>query len=271
LNIDVALTNNFNRESLEVDIRNSVCAVIDAIRATTTIATLFGIGADSILITRTLDEAFRLKEYFPDMILCGEKDAIKPEGFDFGNSPLELSSRDLKGKKVIFKTTNGTKSFLKARTAPAVFSLAGANFKYTMDFIANYAHYNSRDILIICSGHIKKIAHEDTYIAGLAVKYLMTKPYDYNYSESAKLVLSSVLGEKNIKRVFSKSLAAKILGSVGLGGDIDFCSVLNSYNLLIKSSTFNPEKNIKDFKELMILHQIIEQDLLYTEIRNKAK
>ena len=262
MNIDVALTNTFTRESLEVDIRNSVCAVIDAIRATTTIATLFSIGVDSVLVTRTLDEAFRLKEYFPDRILCGEKDAIKPEGFDFSNSPMELSLQDLKGKKVIFKTTNGTESFLKARTALAVFSLAGVNFKHTMDFIANYAHHNSRDILIICSGQEKKVAHEDTYIAGLAVKHLMAKPYSYNYSDSAKLVLSSVLGEKDIKSVFSKSLSAKILRDSRLEGDIDFCSALNNYNLLIKSSVFNPEKNIKGFKELLVLHQIMGQDLL---------
>lgn len=251
--VDVALTNTFTSESLIVDVKSSVCVVIDVIRATTTIATIFGMGAKDIIIASTLDEAFKLKKYFPERVLCGEKDAIRPDGFDFGNSPMELSSLNLKGKKVILKTTNGTVSFLKVIAAPAVYSLAGVNLRYTMDFIAKYAHENSRNILIICSGQEKKIAYDDTYIAGLAVKHLMTKPYTFNYSESAKLVHASALAEKDIKSAFSKSISAKILKESGLEGDIPFCAELNNYDLLIESSILNPEKNIRDIKELLIL------------------
>ncbi len=253
MNVDVALTNTFTKEDLIIDITSSVCTVIDVVRATTTIATIFGAGADSIIIASSLDEAFKLKEYFPERILCGEKDAVRPEGFDFGNSPRELSLLDLTGKKAILKTTNGTVSFLKARNAPAVFSLAAINFRHTVDFIAHYAHQNSRDILIICSGQEGRIAYDDTYVAGLAVKHLMTKPYIFNYSESAKLVLSSVLGEKNIKSAFSKSVSSKVLQEAGLEGDIAFCSRLNIYNLLIESSVMNSRRNIKDIGELLEL------------------
>lgn len=251
--VDVALTNTFTSESLIVDVRSSVCVVIDAIRATTTIATIFGMGAEDIIIASTINEAFKLKKYFPERVLCGEKDGIKPYGFDFGNSPMELSSRNLSGKKIIFKTTNGTVSFLKVIAAPAVYSLAGVNLRYTMDFIAKYAYENSRNILIICSGHEKRIAYEDTYIAGLAVKHLMTKPYNFNYSESAKLVHASALAEKDIKSAFSKSISVKILIELGLEGDIPFSAELNNYDLLIESSIFNPKKKIRDIKELLIL------------------
>ena len=253
MKVDVALTNTFTRGDLIVDIKNCVCAVIDVIRATTTIAVIFGSGADSIIIASSLEEAFKLKEYFPKRILCGEKNVVRPDGFNFGNSPLEFSKIDLTGKKVIFKTTNGTVSFLKVRKAPAVFSLASINLDYTVDFIVNYAYKNSRDVLIICSGQEGKIAYDDTYIAGLAVKRIMTKPYNFNYSESAKLVLSSVLGDKDIKGALLRSVSAKILLEAGFEDDVEYCSRLNVYDLLIESSVMNSKENKMDFEELLEL------------------
>jgi len=116
--VDVILSNNFNPENLKVGIGNSVCAVIDVIRATSTIATLFGSGVNSIIVAGTLDEAYSLKKAFPDRLLCGEKGGLKPNGFDHGNSPLEFSTVDLSGRQAILKTTNGTVAFMKAAGSP---------------------------------------------------------------------------------------------------------------------------------------------------------
>ena len=240
--IDVALSNNFDPESLKVDIENSVCAVIDVIRATSTIATLFGSGVKSIIVAGTLDEAYLLKKAFPDRLLCGEKGGLKPDGFDHGNSPLEFSTMDLSGRKAILKTTNGTVAFLKAAETPAVFSLAALNFRQTMEDVLDNALKNKRDILFLCSGEMGKIAYDDAYIAGLAAKYLLSKPHDFIYTDSAKLVLSAVIGDRSLTDALSKSTSAQSLRGVGLGDDIAFCSRLNGYNLTIKAgSTVAPE------------------------------
>jgi len=56
MKVEVLLSNNFNLFSLDIlniDFSNCVCVVIDVIRATSTIATLFGVGAEKIIITRT--------------------------------------------------------------------------------------------------------------------------------------------------------------------------------------------------------------------------
>ncbi len=241
--IDVALSNNFDPESLKVDIENSVCAVIDVIRATSTIATLFGSGVKSIIVAGTLDEAYSLKKALPDRLLCGEKGGLKPDGFDHGNSPLEFSTMDLSGRKAILKTTNGTVAFLKAAEAHAVFSLAALNFRHTMEDVLGNALKDKRDILFLCSGEMGKIAYDDAYIAGLAVKYLLSKPHDFIYSDSAKLVLSAVIGDRSLHDALSKSTSAQSLRGVGLGDDIAFCSRLNGYNLTIMTVSAGEVKN----------------------------
>lgn len=241
--VDVALSNNFDPEDLKVGMGNSVCAVIDIIRATSTIATLFGSGVNSIVVAGTLDEAYSLKKAYPDRLLCGEKGGLKPDGFDYGNSPLEFSTLDLSGRQAILKTTNGTVAFMKAAGSPAVFSLAALNFRHTMDDVLDNAQRNNRDILFLCSGEMGKIAYDDAYIAGLAVKYLLSKPCDLIYSDSAKLVLSAVLGDRSLPEAISKSVSAESLRGVGLGDDIPFCARLNGYNLTIRARSFDASKD----------------------------
>jgi len=233
--IDIALSNNFEPESLKVDIEDCVCAVIDVIRATSTIAALFGSGVKSIIIAPTLEQAYALKKDFPGRLLCGENKGLAPEGFDYGNSPLEFSRLDLSGKEAILKTTNGTVSFLRAVDSPAVFSLAALNFRHTMEAVLSCSLEMKKDILLICSGEMGRVAYDDTYIAGMAVKYILTRPGKFEFSDSAKLVLSSVLGEKSIEDALIKSTSAASLKKVGLGDDIAFCARLNNYNLAIKA------------------------------------
>lgn len=255
--VDVALSNNFAPESLRVDIDNSVIAVIDIIRATSTIATLFGSGVKSIIVAGTLNEAYSLKEAFPERLLCGEKGGLKPDGFDYGNSPLEFSTLDLPGRQAILKTTNGTVSFLKAAGSPAVFSLAALNFRHTMDDILDYALDHDKDILFLCSGEMGKVAYDDACIAGLAVKYFLSKPRDFIYTDSAKLVLSAVLGDRVLLNALLKSISADSLKKVGPGSDIEFCARLNGYNLTIKAVPYSTGQDIHAAGENRLIELVL--------------
>jgi len=147
--VDTVFTNNFNEGSINADIRSSVCAVIDVIRATSTIAALFGSGVRSIIIAPTIELAYNLKEVFPGRLLCGERAGLPPEGFDYGNSPLEFSRTELLGREVVLKTTNGTESFMRAESCTAVFSLSALNFRYTMDKILNCTAGKQKNILFL--------------------------------------------------------------------------------------------------------------------------
>ena len=230
MKIDIALANDFNIDALNIDISKSVCAVIDVIRATSTITAILARGANSIIIARSKDEAFKLRNYYRDYILCGEEDGLPPDGFDYGNSPLQFSELDLKDKNIILKTTNGTVSFLKVKNSKAIFSLCLLNLKFTLNCVLDYCRKNKNDILLVWSGKKGRIAYDDVYVAGLAVKHLLGKPVKFDFSDSAKLALSVALSEKNATSALEKSCSAISLRGVGLGKDIKFCAQLNKYN-----------------------------------------
>jgi 2-phosphosulfolactate phosphatase len=235
LKVDVALTNSFDNNDLKVEVKGSVVAVIDVIRATSSIAALFGSGVNKVTVASTLEKAFEFKKEDPEKLLCGEAGGHPPEGFDHGNSPLDFSRLDLYGKQAILKTTNGTASFLRARESPAVYSLAALNFRVTLEKVLEEAKKLNKDILFICSGELEKIAYDDAYIAGLAIRDIMKTSGNFEFSDSAKLVLSAVLGDTDLKSALEKSTSAISLRGVGLGDDISFCARLNEYNLVIKA------------------------------------
>ena len=235
MKVDVALTNRFEERDLKVTVKGSVAVVIDVIRATSSIATLFGSGVKKVTIAATLEEAYRYKRMDPGKILCGEVNGRPPGDFDYGNSPLEFSRLDLSGREAILKTTNGTASFLRAKESPAVFSMSALNFRVSLEKVLENAMENKRDILFICSGELGRIAYDDAYIAGMAIRDIMKSPGGFEFSDSAKLVLSSVLGDRNIEEALAKSTSAASLKGVGLGEDIPFCARLNGYNIAIKS------------------------------------
>ncbi|MBA2663914.1 MAG: 2-phosphosulfolactate phosphatase [Bradymonadaceae bacterium] len=91
-----------------------VNVVIDVIRAFTTAWVALERGVLEILLVAEIDQAFALRKRFPDYLLVGERGALKIEGFDFGNSPYDLSQAPIAGRGLIFTTTNGVRATIHA-------------------------------------------------------------------------------------------------------------------------------------------------------------
>jgi 2-phosphosulfolactate phosphatase len=82
--------------------------IIDVFRAFTTAAVALANGAASIVMVRTIDEALALRDAGIGQICMGEVQGRAPHGFDFGNSPFEVSGVDFRGKTIIQRTSAGT-------------------------------------------------------------------------------------------------------------------------------------------------------------------
>lgn len=111
--------------------------VIDVFRAFTTAAYAFDNGAEIIYPVSSIDEAFDLKEKNPDWVLMGEREGKQIQGFEYGNSPYEISKANLKGKKIIQTTSAGTQGIALARDAsevlPGSFVIADAIVRYILE------------------------------------------------------------------------------------------------------------------------------------------
>lgn len=263
IKVHVILTNYFETKTLtEIDISNCICAVIDTIRATSTITTMLACGGKNVIIASNKSEALGLKNLFPDHLLCGEEGGLAPEGFDYGNSPLEISGISIKNKSFILMTTNGTRSFFAVKDFSDVYALSILNLNTVMQYLIESASSGLKDILLLCSGEKGKVAYDDAYTAGLAIKFMLTRPYSFEFSDTAKLVLSAALCEFDINSALEKSCSARSLRKVTNGNDIEFLSHINRYRVVPKLEKSTLKKIIPDLKRVKNL-KIKHKDFIY--------
>lgn len=90
-------------------------AVIDVFRAFTTAAVALANGATSIVMVSTVEEALALRDAGIGQVCMGEVRERAPAGFDFSNSPFEISTVDFRGKTIIQRTSAGTQGIVAAR------------------------------------------------------------------------------------------------------------------------------------------------------------
>jgi 2-phosphosulfolactate phosphatase len=114
MRVDVAFT---PRDLIEDDL--GVAVVIDVIRATTSIVTLFSRGLFELYAAPSLGQGEGLARS-RGFVLCGEHQGRRPEGFDFGNSPVAFQQQRFDGKSAVLCTTNGTVALHAVHRAHAV-------------------------------------------------------------------------------------------------------------------------------------------------------
>jgi len=108
--------------------------VIDVLRAFTTAAYAFAAGASEISLVSTVEQAFTLKQRFPDILLMGEDRGLPIDGFDYGNSPTPFLTENLTGKRIIQRTSAGTQGVVGSINAEILLAsslcCANATAKY---------------------------------------------------------------------------------------------------------------------------------------------
>ena len=122
--------------------------VIDTFRATSVMATLFHRGIESLLAVEDIPAARVAREQRPGAVLFGESYGLKPEGFDYGNSPAEAAGIDFAGKHGIHATSNGTRALCAVAERGVAVAGAMANATAVAAFAAEYER-----VLLVCSGN----------------------------------------------------------------------------------------------------------------------
>ena len=148
------------------DLRASTCVVFDVLRATSTLLTAFANGASRVFPVLTIEEARRLRDdRLPGALLGGERDGIKIEGFNLGNSPLEYTSEVVTGRDLITTTTNGTVALRACAGAREVVAGAWLNLAALSAYLLR-PEPASEHLLLVCAGTGSRFALEDGLAAG---------------------------------------------------------------------------------------------------------
>jgi 2-phosphosulfolactate phosphatase len=144
--------------------------IVDVFRAFTTAAVALARGAERIIMVAEIDEALRLRDQGAGEICVGEVDGIKPEGFDYGNSPYEMTRASLEGKVVIQSTRAGTTGVAAATQAQAVYAGALVVAQATARAVLRD---QPADVTIVAMGWNARVRTDEDELCALYLRNLM--------------------------------------------------------------------------------------------------
>ncbi|TFH27249.1 MAG: 2-phosphosulfolactate phosphatase [Bacteroidia bacterium] len=159
--------------------RDAVVVVTDILRASSAIVTAFMNGVERIIPVGTLEEAKSYKDR--GFMVAAERDGIVRDFADFGNSPYNFTSERVKGKEIVYSTTNGTNAINLASSGSQV--LIGAYLNITA--LAEHIKESGKDLLVLCAGWKNKFNLEDTLFAGALSKMVLDDEHFYTICDAA--------------------------------------------------------------------------------------
>ena len=109
--------------------------VIDVVRAFTVAHYAFLRGAEEIWLVADAEEAVAIRDEQPEVLLAGEIGGLPIEGFDLDNSPHRFAGADLRGRRLVQKTTNGVTAALHSLGAPTVLVTGFSNARATAEYL----------------------------------------------------------------------------------------------------------------------------------------
>ena len=216
------------------DVQGRVVAMIDVLRASTTIATALAHGARTVIPFESSEDAVTRSKQFERgaFKLAGERRMLKMEGFDLGNSPLEHTAEAVEGKTVLLTTTNGTKALLAVTGARDVVVASYVNLTGVSSML-RAALRGGADITLICAGQDRQFALEDAACAGRYVHNISKRlaGIDLNDAALAASLIDRKYGD-NLMRLFNTAAHGRALAAAGFEGDLAACAAVDSYPVI---------------------------------------
>jgi 2-phosphosulfolactate phosphatase len=216
------------------DVQGRVIAMIDVLRASTTIAVGLANGARTIIPLESSEDVVTRSKQFErrSVLLAGERRMLKMDGFDLGNSPAEHSREVVEGKTVLLSTTNGTKALLATQGARDVVVASYVNLTAVCAMLRS-ALRGGADITIICAGQDRQFGLEDAACAGRYVHLVSKRLSDIDVNDAA--LAASLIDRKygdNLMRLFDTAAHGRALAAAGFGEDLTACAAVDSYPVI---------------------------------------
>jgi 2-phosphosulfolactate phosphatase len=219
----------------ELQLRDKNVVVIDVLRSSTTITVALNNGAREIIPVESIENAVKISgSLFGDVTLRGgERNGKIIQGFNLGNSPLEYSEGTVKGKSIIFCTTNGSVAMYRGRFARHLAVGSFVNVSTVIDFIKGI----NLDFLLICAGRANAFSNfslEDAICAGMIIqKLLEDKSFKVELTDSslAAQALQKAYG-RSIMKMLKNTEHGRYLIEIGFAEDIKLCAEVDSVPVL---------------------------------------
>jgi 2-phosphosulfolactate phosphatase len=215
----------------EPKVRGKIAIAIDVLRASTSICTAFVNGCREIIPVAAVGDAAAMRANLDrkSVLICGEREGLKIEGFDLGNSPSEYSEQVVRDKVLIFASTNGSRAILKCAPGFAAFVCGFVNLSAVVEMVCTY----DKDVAIVCAGKLGNFSLEDTFCGGAVIDRLLQCP-GYVISNDAAQVAHMLYRAhgSSLESVIRQADHARYLCDLGFGADIVTAATIDSLNVV---------------------------------------
>lgn len=227
MKITVALTPRLLRAP-----RDHAVAVVDVLRATTSIITMLEGGLLRAIVSDNIQQARKLAlNNFS--LLCGEVRSRQPAGFDYGNSPAEFAALSFRGKSAVLFTTNGTRALSDASAAPVVLAAALTNRRAAARRLVDEAASRGLDAAVVCAGVERGSAFslEDTAAAGAIIEAAREHDPAIQLADEAWAALHLWRWYRgDATRMFGQSSHGRSLRELGFEADLAYAAQLDIFD-----------------------------------------
>jgi 2-phosphosulfolactate phosphatase len=206
-------------------------AVVDVLRASTTIATALANGAAGVIPVAEPADAIAVGHRLgrDRVLFCGERDSLRIEGFDLDNSPASFTEAAVTGKTLVMTTSNGTRALRAVANAASVRTAGLVNRTATADALA----HADGDIVIVCAGEANAFALEDAIGAGALVDALLNLVNRVELRDGARaaaLLYRGVAGR--LTDAIASADHAQALAQKGFAPDVTRCAALDTLDVV---------------------------------------
>lgn len=194
--------------------------IIDVFRAFSVECYVYDRGAEQVIAVGDINEAYRLKAEHPEYVLIGEREEQKPEGFDFGNSPLQVLGADLAGKTIIHTTSSGTQGLAHSVHADEVITGSFVNAGAIIEYIRQR---DPETVTLVGMGYAGRYqVEEDASCAKYIAARLRNEPVDFDAMV------------KLIRRTSGRRFFLDEKQHYAPREDFDLCLNINRFNFVLK-------------------------------------
>lgn len=217
MNIDIIISADDIKEE---KILNKSVVVIDMLRATSVIVTAVKNGVKKVIPVLTIEEALNIASHDRERyILGGERKALKIDGFDCSNSPLEYKKELVKDKILVMTTSNGTRAIKGSIKAKNILIGAVINAQAVAEKLIGLKN----DVVLVNAGTYGQFSMDDFICSGYIIDCIL-RMCDAELTDIAKTAHYIYNQNKDIKSFIKYAAHYNRLKSLNLMDDLEYCS-----------------------------------------------
>ncbi|WP_181305705.1 2-phosphosulfolactate phosphatase [Rufibacter sp. XAAS-G3-1] len=207
------------------NLTGKIAVAVDVLRATSSMVTALANGITHIAPVSELEACLAYRDL--GYLVAAERDGVKAEGFDLGNSPLHYLEEDRTGRLLAITTTNGTQAIRLSRAADEV--LVGAFLN--VGAVADYLRKANKDVVVVCAGWKGLFNLEDTLFAG-ALAERLEGDFELNHDATLAAYHLYRTAKPDLLGFLSKSSHVQRLERLHILKDIEFCLQEDTYTVV---------------------------------------